>query len=128
MCGKSLFFSFCVGVISAIIPRSSCLADGQVDAFIIRIFDRKVQVASPPRFKSPLHLVVENKSVVSFLGKVENVEGRLLSYVKLPPTAFRALELSASSTDRLFFIPLSPPSQAIELVVGKKMYEIPPSP
>lgn len=96
------------------------------DAFIIRVFDKKVKVLSPRVFDPKLNVIIENKTLVKITGKIQNEYNEVYNYISIKSGKFQSIFLNMKKGDKLFFVPLSPPFQKIELILGNKPYEIPP--
>ncbi|MBT5095266.1 MAG: hypothetical protein HOM21_13530 [Halobacteriovoraceae bacterium] len=96
------------------------------EAFIVKVFHQKVKVLSPAVMKKMQAIIVENKTLVKLIGKVENHRGKILGFVSIAPGKFQSLEFKMNKGIKYFFIPMAPASQEIELLIGKKSYEIPP--
>lgn len=100
------------------------LAGPRADTFIVSMMDRKVQVISPESVKGTFTVVVENKSLSKLVGKFSTLEGAL-KYISVESGASETVEITHRPGTKVFFVPMSPAFQEIELIVGKKEYEIP---
>jgi hypothetical protein len=100
------------------------LGAGRSDTFIVSMLDRKVHVISPDKVQGTFTVIVENKSLSKLVGKFSTPEGAL-KYVSVESGATETVEITHKSGSKVFFVPLSPAFQEIELIVGKKEYEIP---
>lgn len=105
---------------------SSSNAYEKADAFIVKIYDERVRVLSPVKYDPKLNVIIENKTLVDISGKVETGSGEILAYVTIKPAKAASVNVKKIKDDSVFFIPLSPPSQKVELKLGSKPYEIPP--
>lgn len=92
--------------------------------FVVSMHDRKVHVISPEKVQGTFSVIVENKSLSKLVGKFATPEGAL-KYVSLESGSTETVEITHKSGSKVFFVPLSPAFQEIELIVGKKEYEIP---
>jgi len=63
---------------------------------------------------------------VKIIGKVSIYPSKKEHFLTIEPKKHLALEISAKKGDRIFFIPLAPAFQDIELIFGLQAYEIPP--
>ena len=104
----------------------SNLAWGQSksDTFIVEMMDRKVKVISPEKVKSTFIVIVENRSLSNLVAKF-STEAGALKYVSIESGKAETVEIIHRSGNKIYFVPLSPAFQEIELVAGKKEYEIP---
>lgn len=100
-------------------------AGPQVESFVIQIQDRSMTVLSPDK-KSPFFTVlVENRSLSDQVGKF-TVGGKTTKYLAIPSGKSESVQIDNKSYASVFFIPVSPAFQDVELQFGKKAYEIPP--
>lgn len=96
------------------------------DAFIVTAYSNKLAIVAPQRFDPRVNVIVENKTLISLLGKIESGQGNVLSYISVPSGKTRSVEVGRKLKEKLYFIPLAPAFQKVELKVGSKPYEIPP--
>jgi hypothetical protein len=102
------------------------VAEERSESFLVRMYSKRVKVLSPATFYSPLNILIENKTLVKIVGKVIIYPKREEHYVTIKPMKHVAVEVKAKKGDRIFFIPLAPAFQDIELIFGLQSYEIPP--
>jgi hypothetical protein len=96
------------------------------DTFIVKIFHDKVKVISPAKLSNNLTVIVENKTLVDIRGKIETKLGKVVAYVTIPSGQSKSVPVKISKKDKIYFVPMAPAFQAVELIVGRKAYEIPP--
>lgn len=96
------------------------------NAFVVKVYDEKVRVLSPTKYDPLLTVVIENKTLTKLKGKIETGSGEVLKFVSISPGKFTSVNVEKLKTQKLYFIPLSPPLQKVELKIGNKPYEIPP--
>jgi hypothetical protein len=96
------------------------------DAFIVKVYDERVRVLSPKSYDKRLAVIIENKTLSLLKGKIQTHLGEDLTFISVGPGKSQSINVKRIKTDRLFFIPLSPPLQKVELKIGNKPYEIPP--
>ena len=99
-------------------------AQPKTETFVIQIADRSMTVLSPDQKKSTFSVIIENKSLSDQVGKVI-VQGKILKFVSIKSGMSEAVEIENKSAENVFFVPVSPAFQEVELVFGKKVYEIP---
>ncbi len=102
------------------------LAYESPDAFIVKVFDEKVQVLSPVKFDPDMSVIVENKTLVTIKAKVMTESETNTEYLSILPGKTTSVRLKNLDKEKIFFVPLSPPLQQVELKLGSKPYEIPP--
>jgi len=100
------------------------MAQPKVETFVVQINDRSMSVLSPDKKKHIFSVLVENRSLSDQLGKFM-VEGKLLKYVSVQTGKTESVEIENNSSSNVVFVPVSPAFQEVELLFGKKAYEIP---
>lgn len=98
----------------------------KADAFIVKVYDERVRVLSPAKYDPLLNVIIENKTLVDISGKVETSSGEILAYVTIKPSKATSVNVKKVKEEKVYFVPLSPPLQKVELKLGSKPYEIPP--
>ena len=96
------------------------------DTFYVQVHDKFVKVLSPDQFKEKLSVIVENKMNQKLLGKLVKGNGERVGFYSIVPQSMASLDVVLKKEEKLFFVPLSPSFQEVELKIGKKSYEIPP--
>jgi hypothetical protein len=99
------------------------LAKGS-DSFIIQIQDRSMKVSSPIKKNNVLTVLIENRSLSDQVGKFM-IKGKNLKFVSIPSGKNETIEIQNKEGATVYFVPLSPSFQEVELIFGKKVYEIP---
>ncbi|MBY0517335.1 MAG: hypothetical protein K2P81_10525 [Bacteriovoracaceae bacterium] len=96
-----------------------------VDAFKIHMQERNVIVDSPNTVTSQYAVIIDNSSLSNIIGKfyAGNTD---LKFVNVKAGQSKSVEFKNPGKEIVHFRPLAPAFQAIELVAGKKTYEIPP--
>ncbi len=97
-----------------------------LDGFLVSAYDDRFRVVSPEKFKPLMEIVIENNSLVRLIGKLIINQKKVVGYASIEPSKFAKLSTSLKKGDILHFIPLSPAFQEVELIIGNKVYEIPP--
>lgn len=95
------------------------------ETFVVTIHDKFVKVVAPDKFHSRLSVILENKSLVKIYGKIEYGSAEPI-YTSIYPQESRSIDIKPGENDKIIFTPMSPPFQEIELIFGRKSYEIPP--
>ena len=98
----------------------------KADAFMIELYGGKAKVTSPRQHHPRTHLIIANKTLTPLMGRVEDGAGKSKKYVSVGEGDTLSFRLGIGRTEKLLFVPLSPPLQAFELQIGKPFYEIPP--
>jgi hypothetical protein len=103
---------------------TSVFGNEPINFFEVTIHDRSVSVRGPEKKLSPVSIVLKNDTLENLNAKIATQDKNLI-FVALKPRASRTIEVKYENIDQLFFIPLSPPFQSVELKFGLKPYEIP---
>ncbi len=96
------------------------------NGFIVTGNDDRFRVISPEKFRSPMEVIIENKTLVRLIGKVIVNNKTIIGFTSIEPEKYQRVMVPLKKGDLLHFIPLSPSFQEVELIVGNKTYEIPP--
>lgn len=97
-----------------------------LNGFLVTGHDDRFRVISPDKFKSPMEVIVENKTLVRLIGKVMVNNKTNAGFASVESDKYQRIMVPIKKGDVLHFIPLSPAFQEVELIVGNKTYEIPP--
>ena len=96
------------------------------NGFVVSAYDDRFRVISPEKFRSPMEVIVENKTLVRLIGKVIINNKTNAGYTSIETDKYQRIMVNLKKGDLLHFVPLSPAFQEVELIVGNKTYEIPP--
>ncbi len=97
------------------------------ETFVVKMFDKKVRVLAPEKYSPNLGVIIENKTLVYQLGRIETLSGKRLATRRVAPNGTEVVDLKKiDKNDRIFFVPLAPAFQSVELKFGRTSYEIPP--
>ncbi len=94
------------------------------DTFVIQINDRSMKVLCPEKKRDLFSVIVENHSLSDQVAKF-TVGKKLLKYVSVKSGNSETVEIENKTAGALFFVPVSPAFQDVELIFGKKAYEVP---
>ena len=109
-----------------LVQSSGVYAYEKSDTFYVQVHDKFVKVLSPDQFKENLSVIVENKMNQKLLGKLVKGNGERVGFYSILSQSMASLDVVLKKEEKLFFVPLSPSFQEVELKIGKKSYEIPP--
>jgi hypothetical protein len=102
----------------------SAFPQAKTESFVIQIFDRNMTVLSPENKRAIFSVLVENRSLSDQVGKFI-VQGKILKFVSIKSGGSEPVEIENKTNESVVFVPVSPAFQEVELVFGKKVYEIP---
>ncbi len=111
-------------ILVLLLPVLVFAMNAKPNTFIVSMMDRRVQIISPEKISATFTVIVENKSLSKLIGKFSTPEGAL-KYISIESGATETIEIVHKIGTQIFFVPLSPAFQEVELIVGKKEYEIP---
>lgn len=111
-------------LVLSLLYSTLAMSQSKVDTFVIEIQDRSMKVSSPEKKKPFLTVLVENRSLSDQVGKFM-VKGKNLKFVSIASGKSETVEIENKSGGPVYFVPLSPAFQDVELIFGKKAYEIP---
>ena len=104
-----------------------CTPAFALEAFKIELHDRKIRVEAPKSVSSQYSVIVENLSLNDVVGKFHSA-GKDLKFVNVKAGLTRTVEFRHAGKGAVRFQPLAPAFQEVELIAGKKSYEIPSQP
>ena len=104
---------------------SQVLVAISAESFVVDIFDRKIRVSSPARHSPKLHVILHNKTLEAMVGKIQTARGRVIDYVSLSSGESRSVEIGQLKGEDMYYYPMAPAFQAVALVIGRPVYEIP---
>jgi len=107
------------------ILSGSLWGQGHNPSFILKLSDSGISVSSPEKKMKLFSVIIENKSlsdqVAKFVSGTDN-----LKFVTIEAGKSQTIEIENKGTQPVFFVPMSPSFQEVELKFGKKTYEVPP--
>jgi hypothetical protein len=113
-------------ILSVVIFGQCAFAIESLDGFLVTALDDRFKVVSPLKYKADMEVIVENKTLVRLIGKVIINNQKSVQYVSVDPEKYQKLIVKIKKGDILHFVPLTPAFQEVELIIGNKIYEIPP--
>ena len=96
-----------------------------VEAFKVELLDRKIRVEAPAKPATQYAVIVDNQSLTDVVGKFHS-NGKNLKFINVKAGLTRTVEFRHDGKGVVRFQPLAPAFQEVELIAGKKTYEIPP--
>lgn len=113
------FFVFLLLVLPAL-----SVSAAKTETFIIQVMDRKISVISPENERKLFSVIVENRSLSDQVARFES-KGKLLKYISIPSGRSESIEIENTAGTPVVFVPVNPAFQEVELIFGKKAYEVP---
>ena len=93
-------------------------------AFILKLTDKGISIQSPDKTLKIFSVIIENQSLTDQVAKLV-VGDDVVKYVRLNSGRSETVEIENKTAKTIFFVPVSPSFQEVELKFGKKQYEIP---
>lgn len=110
--------------LSLMMLSSVAFSQVKTENFVIQIQDRNMSVLSPETRKNLFTVMIENRSLSDQIGKFI-VQGKILKFVSVKSGQTEVVEIENKTSAHVVFVPVSPAFQEVELLFGKKAYEIP---
>ncbi len=95
------------------------------DAFILEVESDHYKVLSPTNVDKNSAVIIKNKMLTKLRGKLVSQKDGDIKYLSIKPRSTKSFQFPYDKKTKYFFIPLSPPFQAVDLRLGQKSYEIP---
>ena len=119
---KYLLLSLCI----AFLYESQLFAIESSNGFVVTSYDDRIRIISPVKFRSPMEVIIENKTLIRLIGKVVVNKKMNAGFASVEPDKYQRIMVNLKKGDLIHFVPHSPSFQEVELIVGNKSYEIPP--
>jgi hypothetical protein len=109
-----------------LIPNHS-FSEERAETFIIYAMDDKFKVVSPPAYSSNFSIIIDNKTLTTLVVQLVKKNSSFKKIKSIESGKYERVNMTKyKRSDELTLIPLSPAFQEVELIFGKKSYEIPP--
>ena len=93
-------------------------------AFILKLTDKGISVQSPDKTMKIFSVIIENHSLTDQVAKLV-VGNDLVKFIRIDSGKSQTVEIDNKTAKSIFFVPVSPSFQEVELKFGKKQYEVP---
>lgn len=94
------------------------------DAFIVELSDQKIKVTSPKSKVKIVSVIVKNLTFDKIRAELRSRDKVLKRFV-IKAKKKEVFEVNYETAKKLFFVPVSPPFETIDLKFSKGPYEIP---
>jgi len=95
------------------------------DSFIVKVGEHRISVSAPKKKAEVVSIIIENLTLDKIISELKTKEKVLKRFV-LKPQGKEVIQVDYSKIKKLYYVPIAPPFEAVELKFGKKYYEIPP--
>src|SRR3989339_1740970 len=119
ICARMRFYT--MSIMTFIIFLSSpLLSEERSESFWIQAHDTYIKVLAPEQYTPGITVILSNKTLARLLGKVVTASGKVLQFVTIDSEESVSVKIDAISKESVFFVPLVPAFQEVELKFGKK--------
>lgn len=94
------------------------------DSFIVTVKDRTISVSSPEKRLEVVSVIIENETLDKIISQLKT-DKKVIKRFVLNPQSKEVYQVDMRSVEKLFFIPIAPPFQSVELKFKQGLYEIP---
>lgn len=100
-------------------------AQQRSDAFIVDILNDKIKVIAPRKHSNASYVLFRNRTLNEIRGKIQIQDGKVIDFFTIKQDEPLSIDITAGKGKKMFFVPMSPPFQEAELIVGAPPYEVP---
>ena len=93
-------------------------------SFIVELKDQSIKVTSPPKKVDIVSIIVKNGTFDKIISVLKS-ENKVLKRFVLKAQGKEVIQVDLQKTKKLFYVPISPPSESVELKFKERPYEIP---
>lgn len=94
-------------------------------SFIVEVNDRSIKVTSPLKKLDTVSIIVKNNTFDKIISELRS-EKKVLKRFVLKPEGKEVIQVNYSKVKTLFYVPVAPPFEAVELKFKQRPYEVPP--
>ena len=91
-------------------------------SFIVEINDQSIKVTSPLKKQSTVSIIVKNNTLDKIVSELRS-ENKVLKRFVLKAEGKEVLQVNYSKVKTLFYVPVAPPFEAVELRFEQRPYE-----
>jgi hypothetical protein len=95
------------------------------DSFIVDVSDRRIKVTSPLKKIDIVSIIIRNRTFEKVISELRS-DKKVLKRFVLKPEGKEVIQVNFSKVKALYYVPVSPPFEAVELMFKQRPYEIPP--
>ena len=93
-------------------------------SFIVEISDRKIKVTSPLKKIDIVSIIIKNTTFDKIISELRS-DKKVLKRFVLKPEGKEVIQVDYSKLKKLYYVPVAPPFESVELRFEQKPYEIP---
>jgi hypothetical protein len=114
--------------LSILLTFTAFSAEKSYESFLVKVGEEKVSVITPKTKNQVVTIIIENKTFERIISEIRT-DKKVLKRFTLEPEGSRGANFSVtvdfSKLNKLFYVSISPPFQAVPLELKGKNYEIP---
>ncbi len=126
MCKLTKYMTGTVALIFLLTLSEAVFSQEHSESFWVQAHDTYIKVLAPEQYSKGITVIISNKTLSRLLGKIVTASGKVVQFVSIDSEENMAVNIDVISKEAVFFVPLVPAFQEVELKFGKKTYEIPP--
>ncbi|MBT4792360.1 MAG: hypothetical protein HON90_12385 [Halobacteriovoraceae bacterium] len=93
-------------------------------SFIVDINEQSIKVTSPKQKKGNISIIIKNNTFDKIISELRS-KTKVLKRFVLQPEKKEIIQVDFSKVDALYYVPVSPPFEAVELKFNQRPYEVP---
>jgi hypothetical protein len=94
------------------------------NSFVVELFDQKIKVTSPLKKVEAVSIIIKNTTFEKTISELRS-ESKVLKRFVVPAGGREVIQVNFSNLKKLFYVPISPPFETVELRFNQKAYEVP---
>lgn len=111
-------------LIGALLCVCSSVYAQYTPSFIVEVTDRKIKVTSPLKKVDIVSIIIMNKTFEKITSVLKS-DTKVLKRFVLKPEGKEVIQVNFSKVKALYYVPVSPPFEAVKLMFKQRPYEIP---
>ncbi len=94
------------------------------DSFVVEVNDRTIKVTSPLKKVDAVSIIIKNNTFDKIVSELRS-ESKVLKRFVLKAQGKEVLQVDYSKVKTLYYVPVAPPFEAVELRFEQRPYEVP---
>lgn len=96
----------------------------QAHSFIVEVKDRSIKVTSPSKKLDVVSVVIKNDTFDKIISVLKSKDKVIKRFV-LQSQGEQVIEVDLRNNQTLYYVPISPPFESVELKFKQRPYEVP---
>ncbi len=93
-------------------------------SFIVNVGDRSISVTSPKEKVKIASVIIINDTLDKIVSELRSND-RVLKRFVLRPQGKEVFQVSFESVNKIYYVPIAPPFESVELKFSQRSYEVP---